>query len=138
LTTAAAIWECAAIGMAAGAGLLLLAVAVTVLHFVIIFSFAPLARRLTNRLSGTIRMHVTYQDQQGVLRQLLRACENHGWQLKSVVTERASGEALDTEPGPGDVGVVMTISGAGVLRATRVLATVDGVHSVKQLDDETE
>lgn len=35
LTTAAAIWECAAIGMAAGSGLLLLAVAVTVLHFVI-------------------------------------------------------------------------------------------------------
>jgi putative Mg2+ transporter-C (MgtC) family protein len=39
LTTAAAIWECAAIGMAAGAGLLLLAVAVTGLHFVIVLGF---------------------------------------------------------------------------------------------------
>jgi putative Mg2+ transporter-C (MgtC) family protein len=47
LTTAAAIWECAAIGMAAGSGLLLLAVAVTVLHFVIILGFAPLVWRLT-------------------------------------------------------------------------------------------
>ena len=62
LTTAAAIWECAAIGMAAGAGLLLLAVTVTALHFVIILGFKPLARRLTSRLSGTVRLHITYQD----------------------------------------------------------------------------
>lgn len=135
LTTAAAIWECAAIGMAAGAGLLLLAVAVTALHFVIIFAFGPVARRLTNRLRGTIRVYVTYQDEHGVLRQLLRACENHGWQLMSVETRRA----LDTPYAePGDVGVLMTISGAGVLRSTRVLATVDGVKSVRQLEDETE
>jgi putative Mg2+ transporter-C (MgtC) family protein len=57
LTTAAAIWECAAIGMAAGSGLLMLAVAVTVLHFVIILGFAPLVWRLTKRLSGTIHLH---------------------------------------------------------------------------------
>jgi putative Mg2+ transporter-C (MgtC) family protein len=36
LTTAAAVWESAAIGMAAGAGLLLLAVTVTAMHFLII------------------------------------------------------------------------------------------------------
>jgi putative Mg2+ transporter-C (MgtC) family protein len=71
LTTAAAIWECAAIGMAAGSGLLLLAVAVTVLHFVVILGFAPVAWRLTKRLSGTIRLQVTYQDERGVLRQIL-------------------------------------------------------------------
>jgi uncharacterized membrane protein YhiD involved in acid resistance len=81
LTTAAAIWECAAIGMAAGSGLLLLAVAVTVLHFVIILGFAPLVPwwRLTKRLSGTIRLIVTYQDERGVLLQILNACERHGW-----------------------------------------------------------
>ena len=36
LTTAAAVWESAAIGMAAGSGLLLLAVTVTAMHFLII------------------------------------------------------------------------------------------------------
>lgn len=139
LTTAAAIWECAAIGMAAGAGLLLLAVTVTALHFVIIFGFSPLARRLTNRLSGSIHLHVTYRDQRGVLRQLLGACERHGWQVSSVVTERASGGLLEAPPPEsGDVAVAMTLAGTGVLRATRVLATVDGVSSVRQLDDEVE
>lgn len=36
LTTAAAIWESAAIGMAAGAGLLLLAFTVTAMHFLVV------------------------------------------------------------------------------------------------------
>jgi putative Mg2+ transporter-C (MgtC) family protein len=135
LTTAAAIWECAAIGMAAGAGLLLPACTVTVLHFVIIFGFAPLAWRLAKRLSGTIHLHVTYQDGQGVLRQILTACERHGWQVSSVVTEAASGGLVDAPRTPGDVAVAMTLSGTGVLRATRVLATVEGVSSVRQLED---
>jgi putative Mg2+ transporter-C (MgtC) family protein len=42
LTTAAAIWECAVIGVAAASGLLLLAVTVTVLHFVIMWVSVPL------------------------------------------------------------------------------------------------
>jgi putative Mg2+ transporter-C (MgtC) family protein len=138
LTTAAAIWECAAIGMAAGAGLFLLAVTVTVLHFVIIVGFGPLAWRLTRRLSGTVHVHVAYQDDRGVLRQILAACEKYGWQVTSVVTERASEGRIEAQPGPGDVGVAMTISGAGILRAARVLATVDGVSAVKQIDEDVE
>ena len=46
LTTAAAVWESAAIGMAAGSGLLLLAVIVTTMHFLVIVGFMPLAKRL--------------------------------------------------------------------------------------------
>jgi putative Mg2+ transporter-C (MgtC) family protein len=95
----------------------------------------PLVWRLTKRLSGTIRLTVTYQDERGVLRQILCACERHGWQVTSVVTERASGGAA-APPAPGDVAVAMTVSGRGVLRATGMLATVDGVSSVQQLDDD--
>jgi putative Mg2+ transporter-C (MgtC) family protein len=137
LTTAAAIWECAAIGMAAGAGLLLLAVTVTALHFVIIVGFAPLARRLTNRLAGSIHVHITYQDDRGVLRQIVSACEKHGWQVGALVTSTESG-GLVAEAAPGDVAVALTISGNGVLRAPGVLITLDGVSSVRQLDDEAE
>jgi putative Mg2+ transporter-C (MgtC) family protein len=137
LTTAAAIWECAAIGMAAGAGLLLLAVTVTVLHFVIIFGFAPLAWRLTKRLGGSIHLHVTYQDRLGALRHILGACEKYGWQISSVTAEAESGGLVEP-PAAGDVAVAITISGSGVLRAPRVLATVDGVRSVRALDDDLE
>jgi putative Mg2+ transporter-C (MgtC) family protein len=47
LTTAAAVWESAAIGMAAGAGLLLLAGAVVALHFVSALAFNVVERELT-------------------------------------------------------------------------------------------
>ena len=138
MTTAAAIWECAAIGMAAGSGMLLLAVTVTVLHFVIIVGFSPVARRLTSRLGPTVQLQVTYQDERAVLRQVLSACERHGWQVTSVVTGHVSAGAAPAPAEPRDVAVAMTVSGKGVLRVTRVLAMVEGVSSVKQLDDDLE
>lgn len=97
-----------------------------------------MAWRLTKRLSGTIRLQVTYQDERGVLRQILGECERRGWQVTSVVTERASAGIVAAPPAPGDVAVAVTVSGTGVLRATQLLATVDGVSSVQQLDDDTE
>jgi putative Mg2+ transporter-C (MgtC) family protein len=47
LTTAAAIWLTAAIGAAAGAGLWLLALVATATHFVVIYAYTPLVRRVT-------------------------------------------------------------------------------------------
>ncbi|MEP7161551.1 MAG: MgtC/SapB family protein [Dermatophilaceae bacterium] len=46
LTTAATMWETAAIGMAAGAGLWLLALTVMVLHFISVLGFDTLAKRI--------------------------------------------------------------------------------------------
>jgi putative Mg2+ transporter-C (MgtC) family protein len=66
LTTAAAVWESTAIGMAAGAGLLLLAVTVTAMHFLIIDDFMPLAKRLAARLSGPLNMHITMKKKAAV------------------------------------------------------------------------
>jgi len=48
LTTAASVWESAAIGMAAGSGLVLLACTVTAMHFLIVLGFMPIARRLAS------------------------------------------------------------------------------------------
>jgi putative Mg2+ transporter-C (MgtC) family protein len=71
LTTAAAVWESAAIGMAAGAGLLLLAIAVVTLHFVSALVFNEVERQLHARLRGSVRLHIIYESGRGVLRQLL-------------------------------------------------------------------
>src|SRR5699024_10777041 len=90
LTTAAAVWESAAIGMADGSGLLLLAVAVIAMHFVIVLGFKPAARRLANRLHGTLTLIVTYEDSRGVLRQLLNQCSQHGWQLTDLAADASA------------------------------------------------
>ncbi len=129
LTTAAAVWESAAIGMAAGAGLMLLATAVVALHFVSALAFSVVERQLTARLRGTVRLHIIYESGRGVLRQLLRTCGQRKWQL----TE------LDADPHDierDQVGVTMTLSGAKVSNATRVLADVDGVSAVLRAEDD--
>lgn len=141
LTTAAAVWESAAIGMAAGAGLVLLAVAVTVLQFVIVLGLARLGGVVTTRLRGSIRLHVIYQDGRGVLRQLLNVCDTRGWALVGLAADLPGApRGVDSlSPAvPSEVGVVMTLSGAQVSAATGVLAAVDGVSRIDRLDDDTE
>lgn len=134
LTTAAAVWESAAIGMAAGAGLLLLACTVTALHFVIVVGFLPVARRLAARLSGSVRVHVVYEEGRGVMTQLLQACERRQWQLTELAAD-PPGEPLGAA---GQSGVVLTLSGSGILHATSVLAKIDGVTALRQLDEESD
>src|ERR1700722_10906056 len=46
LTTAATVWLVAAVGMACGAGLPLLAIAVTAGHFIVVTAMLPIARRV--------------------------------------------------------------------------------------------
>ncbi|WP_193047561.1 MgtC/SapB family protein [Mycolicibacterium baixiangningiae] len=133
LTTAAAVWESAAIGMAAGAGLLLLACLVTAMHFVIVVGFIPVARRLNARLSGSVRIHVTYHEGHGVLTRLLQACSRRQWQLTELAAD-APGEPLGA--GPGQTGVMLTLSGNRILTAPSVLATIDGVTAIRQIDDD--
>ena len=53
LTTAASVWETAAIGTAAGAGLWLLAIVVTVLHFLITYGLRLLSRSLPGGTPGS-------------------------------------------------------------------------------------
>jgi putative Mg2+ transporter-C (MgtC) family protein len=130
LTTAAAVWESAAIGMAAGAGLLLLACIVTAMHFMIIVGFMPLAKRLSARLAGQITMHVTYEEGRGVMSKLLQACDKRQWQLADLASD-AAGEHI----GPGSTGVMLTLSGRGILTAPTVLASIEGVTAIRQLDD---
>ncbi|CAN5501182.1 MgtC/SapB family protein [soil metagenome] len=135
LTTAAAVWESAAIGMAAGAGLMLLAVTVTALHFVIVLGFAPVARRLNARLRGTVQLHLTYIDNLGVMRQVLQICDRHHWQLTELSGDRPSETSVDAA---GQVGVTMTLTGPGILQANTLLAQIKGVTALRQLDEAAE
>ena len=81
LTTAAAVWETAGIGMAAGAGLPLLACLVTVLHFVVVFGYTALLARIRGEPAAPVRVHLRYVDGQGVLRAVLQASTKAGWSV---------------------------------------------------------
>jgi putative Mg2+ transporter-C (MgtC) family protein len=131
LTTAAAVWESAAIGMAVGAGLLLLAIAVVVLHFVSALAFSAVERQLAARLRGTTRLHIVYENGRGVLREVLRICGQQSWQLTEL-----DADAHDIDN--GEVRVTMTLSGAKMGNATQVFADVDGVVAVLRAQDDAD
>ena len=83
---------------------MLLACTVTAMHFLIDVGFMPLARRLAARLTGSIRVQVTYVEGRGVMTSVLSACDRRNWQLSELSTDEAGG-------------VVLTLTGNGILAA---------------------
>jgi putative Mg2+ transporter-C (MgtC) family protein len=71
LTTAAAIWLTAGVGMAAGAGLVPLAVVATAAHVLVAYVYTPLVRRLPASRRAVRSIEVSYRDREGVLRRVL-------------------------------------------------------------------
>lgn len=136
LTTAASVWETAAIGMTAGAGLAWLALLVTGLHFVVVLGYTPLGRWISSRGHAERGYAITYEDGQGVLRQLLTACTAKGWTITSmaVLGHRPGGESAPARDGLVTIG--LTLSGSGTVDATEVLGVIDDVVRVDIGDDE--
>ncbi len=140
LTTAAVVWVTAAVGMACGAGLPLIAVSVTGLHFVALLVYTPLTRRFGRPPETLKQLRVTYHRGVGVLPQVLELCTRRGF---AVVTVDAS--AGVREPGRDDrrgrefeeaegeplATVVLVLEGTGSLPdLIAELSEVEGVHQV--------
>lgn len=145
LTTAAAVWETAAIGMAAGAGMPVLAVVVTGLHFVIVIGFTLLTPHLPGVNRGTVHLNITYDDGRGVLRQLLAACTSRRWSITNLAVGDGAqpevlGDLLDGVTGERQrqVSITLTLTGGDVINAVAVLAAVDGVSHINRIQDDRE
>ena len=78
LTTAASVWLAAAVGMACGAGLPLLAMAVTAAHFVVVGLFPMIERRLPRSRWSAASLRISYLDGRGILRDVLAFCTQKG------------------------------------------------------------
>src|SRR5580692_4720853 len=96
LTTAATVWLTAAVGMACGAGLPILAVAVTCGHFVVIGVFPAIERRLPKSRWAPTTLHISYWDGRGVLREVLAVCTQQDFAVSRV--------HVDSDPSTGRSG----------------------------------
>ena len=74
LTTAATVWLAAAVGMACGAGLPILALATTAGHFVVVGVLPTVERRLPTSRWARTSLRISYLDGRGILRELLAVC----------------------------------------------------------------
>ncbi|MEV4648214.1 MgtC/SapB family protein [Saccharopolyspora sp. NPDC049357] len=88
LTTAASVWLVAAVGMACGGGLVVLAAATTGVHFLVAIGFPYLLRAVRPALREPQVMRVGYLDGYGVLRSVLTLCTSRGWAVLDLQVER--------------------------------------------------
>jgi putative Mg2+ transporter-C (MgtC) family protein len=96
LTTAAAVWLTAAIGMACGSGLPRLAVAGTAGYLFVVLTYTPLVHRLPRARRALAHLRLDYVDGRGVLREALTAAPRVG--LRSA-TWRSCGATTSTSHG---------------------------------------
>jgi putative Mg2+ transporter-C (MgtC) family protein len=141
LTTAAVVWLTAAVGMAAGAGLPLLALLVTGGHFLIVYGFTPLSARLSRRLPGVHQVRLTYRDGEGVLRRALAECTSRGFAVRELATapeDEGDRREFDVPPSRR-VSLRLTVEGRGTATDLAAwLSDVDGVLAVTAGDVDPE
>jgi len=95
LTTAAAVWVTTAVGMAAGAGLPVLAAAATIGYFIVVFAFPLLTSWLPDERQQSRFVQVTYEDGRGLLREIVSTCTKRGWTVVELTTRRVEQAPVD-------------------------------------------
>jgi putative Mg2+ transporter-C (MgtC) family protein len=147
LTTAAVVWLTAAVGMAIGAGLPILAVLGTAGHFVVVYGYSPLVARLPGSKYGPFRLGMIYRDGQGVLRRALAECTQRGFTVSQLSTDRVpersvmpSGREgrhescavpIEAAAATGAVSVILQVQGRGsVTNLAAALSEIDGMLAV--------
>lgn len=126
LTTAATIWLAAAIGMACGAGLPLLAVAATVGYLALVSPLGMLAERMSAaRREQTLR--VRYRDGRGVLRSVLAAASQLSLRTVLLSSERHDDQSVEV--------VVRFMGKVGPQDLVAAVSEIDGVERVGPATD---
>ncbi len=93
LTTAAIIWLTAAVAMACGAGLRLLALLVTAAHFLAMYVFMPLAKRI---LFAGADFKVQLTPGAGAVERVMHSCAGHGFAINKLAMRDAD-DSTDEE-----------------------------------------
>jgi putative Mg2+ transporter-C (MgtC) family protein len=155
LTTAASVWLTAALGMACGAGLPVLAVATTLGHFIIMLAFPRLVRRLPRARRQTTDIRVSYDADHDVLGTLFVRCTELRFGIDHVRLDRDGnslagheeaqdladheGVEMERRPRNGLATVRMQVKGRQpVSHLIAALSTVDGVRDVATMNEDPE
>ena len=125
-------WVCSAVGLAAGAGLIGVAVAVTAIDLVVAFVCTPLVRRLPQSRIVRQDVEITYRDGQGILRRVLSDTTKRKFVVSDLDVARSDADR-------SSVAVSFRVEGSGDWEdLAQSLSRIMGVTDVRLLgDDET-
>jgi putative Mg2+ transporter-C (MgtC) family protein len=130
LTTAAGVWATAAVGLAAGGDLPVLATGATVAYLVVSIGYPYLTRYLPASLDMISRLQITYVDGHGVLRRLVAQCSASGFAISDLSVERENEPEAESEQ--RTVTVRLALRGRGsIAHLSAELEMMDGVLSVR-------
>jgi putative Mg2+ transporter-C (MgtC) family protein len=131
LTTAAIVWMTAAIGMACGAGLALMAVVATAAHFLVVLGYPRLLDKLPRSRHIGFELRVVYADGRGVLRRVLAESTRQGFTIFKVATHLLEHD-ID---GVSAVAVTLELRGQPTAGPLAIALTgLDGVLEVTTAD----
>ncbi|WP_022916657.1 MgtC/SapB family protein [Ruania albidiflava] len=133
LTTAATIWVAAAVGMAAGAGMVSLAFFLTALHLLAVVVIGPVVRKIPTRDHNRV-LRVRYLDGAGVLRDILALATELGYSTLILGSRRLERDGLKL--------VEIDIRFKGRIPLRTAIPSVNAIEGVRQVqvrsDDEQE
>ncbi len=153
LTTAASVWLTAALGMACGAGLPVLAVATTIGHFIIMLVFPRLVRHLPRPRRMVADLYISYAAGHELLGTILTKCSDLRFTINHVRIGRESqaiigreevediadreGVEMERPAGRGTVAIRIQVKGKQPLsELIATLSNIEGIREVGTLNEE--
>ena len=126
LTTAAGVWVTAAVGMACGGDLPLVAIATTLVYLVVAYVYPFLVRKLPRSRFAPSELRLEYLDGRGLLREALAQCSQRGFTIADLEIKHG-----DNGGGHGRVTVDLEVRGQGsIAELASELNDLDGVLAV--------
>jgi putative Mg2+ transporter-C (MgtC) family protein len=114
LTTAAGAWVTAAVGMACGGDLPIIAVATTLVYFIVAYIYPELVSRLPRSRDAPSDLRLVYLDGHGILREALAECARRGFSISDLSIKHTG--AVGTNGNHSDVVTVeLEVRGRGPL-----------------------
>jgi len=147
LTTAASVWLTAAVGMACGAGLPVLAIATVAIHFILMLVFPKLVEFLPREKRTATRLRISYQGGRGLLRSVLLVCTQLRFAIDHVEVERAGAHEAEqdladiegVEPdGAKGSAVVVSMQVKGKRPVSHLIARLSDIDGIMQVGSVTD
>lgn len=130
LTTAASVWLVAAVGMAAGSGMFVIAPAAVLLYLFIVAGVPPLSKRLPKARSAAHSVKIRYVDGRGILREIIKAVADHGLAVNNLSMKAdLFGETILDEKSQ-DIILRLTGSPKAMEAAVVTIDQIDGVAKI--------
>ena len=133
LTTAAGVWMTAAVGMACGGNLPLIAITTTLIYFLVAYGYPWLVHLLPSSRFAPSELRLVYEDGQGLLREALSECARRGFSISDLaIKDSARGTNGDR---PRHITVKLELRGQGSLTELATeLHELDGIVDVRAGD----